>query len=344
MSQKSSFFNSVNGDRKYNAETFASYFKSFIGNGVYPNPSSNLIVSAAAGMNITIAAGKGFINGYFYENTTPLNKAIDVSDGVLKRIDRVVLRLDHVGRQITIEVKKGTPASTPTAPALTRNADIHELALADVRINNGDTNVLQANITDQRLNTSLCGIVHGVVEQVDTAAIFTQYQAALNDFETIQQAEFENWVNGLKQVLDENTAGNLLNLINDHKGDSNAHFTQGEKSELQAKFNAEGKALKAVSADYATNADFVAKNFTVNVGLDWGTAAPYSQNITASGVLETDNPIVDIILSSDTEAAINQEKEYGKVSKIITSNGSITVVCLKDKPELAFTIQLKVVR
>lgn len=255
MAQKSSFFNSVNGDRKYNAETFASYFKSFIGNGVYPNPSSNLFVSAAAGMNITIAAGKGFINGYFYENTTPLNKAIDVSDGALKRIDRVVLRLDHVGRQITIEVKKGTPASTPTAPALTWNADIHELALADVRINNGDTSVLQANITDQRLNTSLCGIVHGVVEQVDTAAIFSQYQASLNDFETVQQAEFESWVEGLKQVLDENTAGNLLNLINDHKGDSNAHFTLGEKSELKARFNADGKALQAVTADNAANSD-----------------------------------------------------------------------------------------
>nr|DAQ05226.1 MAG TPA: hypothetical protein [Caudoviricetes sp.] len=33
--EKSSFFNSVSGDRKYKAEDWASYFASFIGNGVY---------------------------------------------------------------------------------------------------------------------------------------------------------------------------------------------------------------------------------------------------------------------------------------------------------------------
>ena len=37
---------------------------------------------------------------------------IDVADGVLKRIDRVVVRLDTTDREIRVEVKKGTFASS----------------------------------------------------------------------------------------------------------------------------------------------------------------------------------------------------------------------------------------
>ncbi|QNU66912.1 hypothetical protein EHE19_019135 [Ruminiclostridium herbifermentans] len=214
MTQKSSFFNSINGDRKYNASDFADFFSSFIGNGVYPNPSTNLIVSAATGMNIKVAPGKAWINGYYYENTAELNLTIDVSDGVLKRIDRIVLKLDYLNRQIVLEVKKGTPASMPTTPEIIRNSDVYELVIADILINNGDTAINQANITDQRLNSSLCGIVHGTVEQVDTTEIFNQYQTSLLKFEQEKKAEFLAWIQELKVILDENTAGNLLNLIN----------------------------------------------------------------------------------------------------------------------------------
>ncbi|EPR07651.1 glycine-rich domain-containing protein [Ruminiclostridium papyrosolvens] len=223
--QKSSFFNSINGDRKYNASDYAAYFGSFIGNGVYPNPGNNLAVTASGGMNISVAAGKAWINGYYYENTGTFNMSIDVADGVLKRIDRIVLRLDHLNRQIALSVLKGTPASTPTARTLTRNADIYELAIADILINNGDTAILQANITDQRLNSDLCGIVHGTVEQVNTSEIFNQYQAALDSFKKEKNEDFITWVENLKDILDENTAGNLLNLINDNTSNLDTHLS-----------------------------------------------------------------------------------------------------------------------
>ncbi len=221
--QKSSFFNSINGDRKYNASDYAAYFGSFIGNGVYPNPSNNLAVTAAGGMNISVAAGKAWINGYYYENTGTFNMSIDAADGVLKRIDRIVLRLDHLNRQIVLSVLKGTPASIPTAPTLARNADIYELGIADILINNGDTAILQENITDQRLNSDLCGIVHGTVEQVNTSEIFNQYQAALDSFNREKYEDFIAWVDNLKDILDENTAGNLLNLINENTSNFNTH-------------------------------------------------------------------------------------------------------------------------
>ena len=59
----------INGepDRVYNAADFASFFSQFIGNGIYPNPSSNLqVLSLNSNMVITVKSGSAFINGYGY--------------------------------------------------------------------------------------------------------------------------------------------------------------------------------------------------------------------------------------------------------------------------------------
>ncbi|MGO0931908.1 hypothetical protein ACTPED_19825, partial [Clostridioides difficile] len=87
--EKSFVFNSVNGDRRYKAEDFREYFASFIGNGVFPNPSSNLQVvdNNNNNMTITVKKGKGWINGAIYINTDDLVINIDPADGILNRID-----------------------------------------------------------------------------------------------------------------------------------------------------------------------------------------------------------------------------------------------------------------
>ena len=82
MTIRSGFFNSVNGDRKYDAKRFAEYFNSFIGNGVFPNPSDNLQVIANNDMTVTVKAGKAWINGYIMINDDDYILALDVADGV----------------------------------------------------------------------------------------------------------------------------------------------------------------------------------------------------------------------------------------------------------------------
>lgn len=248
--EKSSFFNSVSHDRTYRAEDWAEYFASFIGNGVFPVPSTGLQVVVDNGMNLLLKAGKAWINGYFYNNTSDLTITIGTADGQLNRIDRIVVRWDLTNRIISAEVKSSTYSASPTAPALQRDADIYELALADVYVGAGVTAITQSNITDQRLNTSLCGIVAAVVDQIDTEAFnaqlqawFAEYQSLsaaeyntlvsymnslklqgntqydafeqhMADFEAQAAAEFNSWFKGLKDVLDENTATNLMNITN----------------------------------------------------------------------------------------------------------------------------------
>ena len=122
--EKSSFFNSVSHDRTYKAEDWAEYFASFIGNGVFPVPSTGLQVVAGDGMQIAVKAGKAWINGYFYNNTSDLSLTLATADGVLNRIDRVVVRWDLTNRTITSAIKSSAYSASPSAPAVQRDADI----------------------------------------------------------------------------------------------------------------------------------------------------------------------------------------------------------------------------
>lgn len=210
--QKSGIFNSVNHDRVYLASDYASYFNSFISNGVFPNPATNLQVLSNSNMTVTVDAGKGWINGYFYLNDDVLILPIEVADGTLKRIDRIVIRMDTVNRSIVAVVKKGVFASTPVAPVLQRDADAYELALADVYVSAGVTTIAGAAITDQRMNTALCGWVNSLI-QADTTAIFDQYQAWFAATAAAEQANFTAWFDSVKGQLSGDVATNLAAQI-----------------------------------------------------------------------------------------------------------------------------------
>ena len=177
--ERSAFFNSVAGDRKYKAETFAGYFSKFITNGIFPLPADNLRIAAYDRMDIKAFKGTGYINGYLYENTDSLILKVSTAHGVKPRIDKVVLKWSQVDRSIRIYIKEGIPASPPTPPSLERGADIYELGLANIYVAQGAYEIREADITDIRLDTASCGIVNSIL-QADTTAIFNQYQSWFN--------------------------------------------------------------------------------------------------------------------------------------------------------------------
>lgn len=222
--EKSGFFNSVNGDRKYKPTDFAEYFNSFVSNGVFPNPSNNLQVMSSNNMTVILSPGKAWINGYIYINTTDLIQAVDVADGALNRIDRLVLKFDTLNRNIKAVIKKGAFASSPVAPSLQRDADAYELGIADIYIAKGATSITQANITDLRLNNDYCGIVNSIM-QADTTTLLNQYTQGFETKKTEFEQAFNVWFATIQAALDGDTAGNLLNLINNHKDDNTLHKT-----------------------------------------------------------------------------------------------------------------------
>ena len=224
MAEKSSFFTSLNGDRKYKASDFAEYFRTFIGNGVFPNPSTNLQVISNGDMTLTISPGFAWINGYMYNNTDNLILTVDHSDSALKRIDRVVVKCDFVNREIKTYIKKGTFSQSPAAPTLERSVDAYELCLAEIQIDNGVVSIQQSKITDTRLNNEVCGIVTQTVETIDTTALFNQIEAYKQEFElqnmnwfnatTVKLGDdFNIWFDTVKGILNEGVAGNITNRL-----------------------------------------------------------------------------------------------------------------------------------
>jgi len=243
--ERSAFFNSVAGDRKYKAEIFAGYFSKFITNGIFPLPADNLRIAAYDRMEIKAFRGTGYINGYLYENTDSLILKVSTAHGVKPRIDKVVLRWSQIDRNIRIYIKEGTPDSAPSPPALERGADTYELGLADIYVAQGAYEIKEADITDLRLDTESCGIVNSLL-QADTTAIFNQYQSwfnlrtnqyntELNAFLARYEEDKENWKTELnswtaaKKLWYENSLTEFLDGYDQAKAewlsDMNSWFT-----------------------------------------------------------------------------------------------------------------------
>lgn len=205
----------MGGDRVYKAEEWAEYFASFIGNGVFPVPSNGLQVEANSRAGVLIRAGRAWINGYFYFNTDDLNIELNTADGVLNRVDRIVIRWDLTARTISAAVKSSAPSANPTAPTLQRDADAYELCIADVYVRAGSTSVLQSDITDQRYNSSLCGIVTGTVEQIDASTLAKQFNDYAELFKQETKLDFETWFEEIRGMLSDDLAGSLALAIDD---------------------------------------------------------------------------------------------------------------------------------
>ena len=86
--------------------------------------------------------------------------------------------------------------------------------------------------------------------------------------------------------------------------------------------------------------------YTAEIGTNWVAAetGEYTQTVVVNGILATDNPIVDVVLDTAKNTALSQLEAWSLISKIETSNGSITVTCLEEAPTIAIPIQLKVVK
>lgn len=212
------FFNSIDGDRTYNADQMSEYFDGLVSNGVYESVGGALQVKAASdGMVVQVLSGRAIVNSKWLSNSATLILELTPAHIVLNRWTAVVLRLDIVNRLMTITTKDGEPATNPIKPSMQKDASMIELCLAYVFVGAGATNITQANIEDTR-PSNLCGWVTGLVEQVDTSQLFLQYQTAYENmlaqmeaWKTQMQTAFDDWFETLTEELNVNTYIRLFN-------------------------------------------------------------------------------------------------------------------------------------
>ena len=121
--------------------------------------------------------GFAFLNWHTIHNSTVMEITLSGSNGTLPRIDRIVVRNDETEKRASILVLEGTYSSNPVAPELTNNDTIQELCLAEVYVAAGAVEITQANITDTRADTTICGFIASQFEDVDFSMFQKQFNA-----------------------------------------------------------------------------------------------------------------------------------------------------------------------
>ena len=231
MSVTSGFFNSFNGDRRYNAEQMSAIFDGIINDGVFANIGTAFSVSASVGVTINIGIGRAWFNSTWLQNDAILPIECDISEVVLDRIDAVVIEIDRSDsvRAGSIKVVKGTPATDPERPAMAATTDVHQYPLAYIYRTAGSGDIKQMDITSM-IGTSSCPYITGILQVQNIDNIVAQWYDQWNqwfvtettkneeetrDWISQSKAEFDAWFESLQIILDGDTAANLASQLLD---------------------------------------------------------------------------------------------------------------------------------
>lgn len=193
------FFNSQNGDRKYNAEQMASIFDGLIKDGVYDTVGEIFAVTPGTGMQVLVGSGRAWFDHTWNNNDASYPLAIAAADVSLPRYDAVVLETNHSDtvRTNRLRVVTGTPASNPVKPTMASSANVKQHPLAYIKVTAGATAITQSMI-QVVVGTSECPFVTGIIETAQIDALFQQWNG-----------EFDEWFENLKAQLSDNVVANL---------------------------------------------------------------------------------------------------------------------------------------
>lgn len=193
------FYNSVDGDRKYDATQFASLFDGVITDGVVAAVGDFFATTPGGGMVVNVGTGRAWFNRTWTYSDAKIPLTLDASDLLYDRIDAVVLEIDTsiAVRDNSIKVVKGTPAQQPQKPTLTNKGDIHQYALAYVRVKASSIEVGAGDITIN-VGQADCPFVTSIVETPELEVLFAQWDA-----------QFTEWFENVQSQLEGDVAANL---------------------------------------------------------------------------------------------------------------------------------------
>lgn len=232
----SGFFDAVNQDRLYSANDMNRPYKRLVANGVFATPagtpSTDLqVVSAGTGMTIIVKQGEGIFANKWFENPNDLSIVVPNNTALLPRVDSVIVQIDTrtSGRVGNIVYRTGTPASSPSAPAINQTTGVTEYRIANVYVAASANYINNDALTDLR-GSSSCPWVTALIQQVDTSTLYNQWQAAYQafydqsttDYQTYldeQKEAWEQWFDNLTEDL--TVATNIVTLVNSYTVEGN---------------------------------------------------------------------------------------------------------------------------
>lgn len=161
--------------------------------------AKNSFPLSATGTNNKVTVGKGIAwinNEEFSGKVVALkeSKSLDlgVADSTYPRIDVIAIQYNTNNNSTDVIIKKGTPSTNPVQPAIVRNGSVYELYLASIYRPAGATVITASNVTDLRMDKSVCGLMADSVTNIDTSAINDQILGIINDLkEAIRNIDTE---------------------------------------------------------------------------------------------------------------------------------------------------------
>ena len=229
------FYNSLNGDRKYDVLDISKMFDGLITDGVYQHIGGNLMVKAQTGMTVVVQMGRAWFNHTWTYVDSPLALTVPAAESVLRRIDAVVLEVDaSINRTNAIKIIKGPPSTDPDYPTLINTQDVHQYVLAFIKVGPNTESISQEDI-ENRVGFSGTPFVTGVLSNMSIDDLVAQWknewenrvvetEDSLDDWIAGQKVEmaaflagnkteFDSWFSDFKGLLEGDAAANMSNKI-----------------------------------------------------------------------------------------------------------------------------------
>ncbi len=188
--------------RVVNTSQWSALAGNWLRDGVVRGLLNDLEVYAdSSGMQVKVKSGVAYVQGLFFKSDAIEALPTAVAHATLQRIDRVGLRVDYVGETMDLVVLTGTPgAGAP--PALTRNANIYEISLAQVTVDAAAATIAVDKVTDERGNPDVGGYAAGIMGVL--AALSTTLPSAPQDGQLLYELDVDQFfgrINGAWQRL-----------------------------------------------------------------------------------------------------------------------------------------------
>lgn len=195
MSVSSGFFNSLNGDRKYNAAQMSAIFDGLIVDGVFASIGTAFAVKAAGGLTVNVGIGKAWFDHTWTVNDSILPMTAPEAEVLLDRIDAVVLEVNGTEsvRENTIKFVKGNPSSAPSRPTLTNEGNVHQYPLCYIYRKYGTAVINQADITPM-VGTESTPFVTGILQTISLDELLGKWQDELDRFTDARSKEVDDWI------------------------------------------------------------------------------------------------------------------------------------------------------
>lgn len=203
MAVSCGFYNSLNGDRKYNATQISEIFDGVIEDGVFKNIGDCFAIKENSGTSVIVKSGKAWFNHTWTLNDSDLPVECGESEVVLNRYDMIVIEVDssNATRNNTIKFVKGTPANTAKKPTPVHTDSLNQYVIGYIYREAGSTSIKQSDI-EYNVGKSDCPYVIAATQSVDIDQLFLQWDA-----------QFNRWFDNLKVQLSGDVAANLQRQI-----------------------------------------------------------------------------------------------------------------------------------